>query len=162
MSLWKQEAMALDDIDQILDIERSLFSTPWSRLSFINELLHKDAAAIVVRGLDPLSGNTLPPILGYAVFRRIADELQILKLGVAKANHRQGIARFLLKTCVDSPVLEGTEVAFLEVRENNKAAISLYQQAGFRLIGKRRRYYPDTNEDALMMMKYHKEDNHEH
>lgn len=162
MSLWKQGPMALDDIDQILDIEHALFSTPWSRLSFINELWHEDAAAIVVRRFDPVSGDTRSPILGYAVARRIVDELQILKLGVAEANQRQGIAQLLLQTCVNSPVSEGTVAVFLEVRENNLPAINLYRKAGFRLIGNRRGYYSDTNEDALMMMKYHKENNHEH
>lgn len=162
MAVWILAPMTRGDIDPVLAIEQTLFTHPWTRAAFESERRNEDAIAVVVRPAGAEAVSFRSPIIGYAVFRRIVDELHILKLGVATAYQRRGVARWLLKTCVDTPVFPKASTVFLEVRETNTGAIQLYRQAGFHVVGHRHGYYADTNENALLMMKYLKEDDHEH
>jgi ribosomal-protein-alanine N-acetyltransferase len=63
-----------------------------------------------------------------------------------------------LKKCFTTGLKQGATSAFLEVRPSNASAMALYSKKGFRLIGRRPKYYTDTREDALVLMKNLKED----
>ncbi|HYZ83989.1 MAG TPA: ribosomal protein S18-alanine N-acetyltransferase [Bryobacteraceae bacterium] len=85
-------------------------------------------------------------VVGFLCWREIAGEGEILNLAVLPTHRRQGIAKVLLQQI---PKLERV---FLEVRASNKAAITLYMSHGFRVSGKRLKYYSDPEEDAVVMI----------
>ncbi len=80
--------------------------------------------------------------------------MEILNVAVIEAERRQGIGRRLLGLVLQAGVKMGMQKATLEVRESNFPAIRLYRSLGFKTCGSRRRYYPDTGEDALVLALY--------
>ncbi|RBM06338.1 ribosomal protein S18-alanine N-acetyltransferase [Novacetimonas cocois] len=87
---------------------------------------------------------------GFLMARHVVDEAEILTLAVDPAFRRRGMARTLLSWLRHVAASHGVARLFLEVGTHNAAAIALYQGAGFRTVGQRRRYYPDGS-DALVM-----------
>lgn len=87
-------------------------------------------------------------LIGYAILLDSIDIFEIMKIAVDKRYRNQGIGEELLRTI--SKEL-GKEI-HLEVRESNQAAIRLYQKMGFKNLFKRKNYYGDTGEDALVMV----------
>jgi ribosomal-protein-alanine N-acetyltransferase len=112
-------------------------------------------------GLLPLPGVWLTlargedEVLGFALARLVADEAELLLLAVTAAGQRRGIGRILLEHFEDEASARGAARLHLEVREGNHA-LSLYEQAGFRLVGRRRDYYcgqKGDRYDALTLAK---------
>ncbi|MBP5975132.1 ribosomal protein S18-alanine N-acetyltransferase [Brasilonema sp. CT11] len=89
-------------------------------------------------------------LLGISCFWSILDEAHITILAIHPQYHRQGFGQALLYSVLKSAWKRGLERATLEVRASNSAAISLYQKFGFKIAGRRRRYYKD-DEDALIL-----------
>ncbi len=87
---------------------------------------------------------------GFAMWRRIADEAEILSLGVLPERRRAGCARTLLAGVIDAARGEGLRSLFLEADAGNVAAIGLYVALAFRRIARRQRYYK-SGADALVM-----------
>ena len=92
-------------------------------------------------------------IVAYAFIRRVADELHILKIAVTPARRGHGIATWFLNSCFTMGTRQGANSVFLEVRPSNIPAVELYEKLGFKEIGRRPKYYSDSKEDALVMMK---------
>jgi len=136
--------MTLDDLDEVLDIERASFQTPWSRGAFRYELTQNRVARSLVARL----GRQLA---GYLCLWEIGHEIHITNLAVHPSLRRHGVARALLGHIVEGARRGGAELIFLEVRPTNLEALALYESFGFRVIGRRRGYYFDTGEDALVM-----------
>ena len=138
------EAMSLDDLDDVLVIERASFQTPWSRGAFRYELTQNRVARCLVarRGAR---------LVGYLCLWEIGHEIHVTNLAVHPAHRRQGLARALLGPLLEDGRGRGITLAFLEVRPGNAEAIGLYEGLGFRVIGRRKGYYFDTGEDALVM-----------
>jgi ribosomal-protein-alanine N-acetyltransferase len=136
--------MTLDDLDEVLDIERVSFQTPWSRGAFRYELTqNRVARSLVVR-----LGRQLA---GYLCLWEIGHEIHITNLAVRPDLRRRGVARALLGHVMEGARRDGVELVFLEVRPTNLEALALYESFGFRVIGRRKGYYFDTGEDALVM-----------
>jgi ribosomal-protein-alanine N-acetyltransferase len=136
--------MTLDDLDEVLEIERASFLTPWSRGAFRYELTqNRVARSLVVR-----LGRELA---GYLCLWEIGHEIHITNLAVRPSLRRRGVARALLGHVLAGARRDGMELVFLEVRPTNLEAVSLYESFGFRVIGRRKGYYFDTGEDALVM-----------
>ena len=136
--------MTLDDLDEVLEIERASFQTPWSRGAFRYELTqNRVARSVVVRVGRELSG--------YLCLWEIGHEIHITNLAVHPSCRRRGIARALLGHVMEGARRNGVELVFLEVRPTNVEALALYESFGFRVIGRRKGYYFDTGEDALVM-----------
>jgi ribosomal-protein-alanine N-acetyltransferase len=136
--------MTLDDLDEVLEIERVSFHTPWSRGAFRYELTqNRVARSLVVR-----LGRELA---GYLCLWEIGHEIHITNLAVRPTLRRRGVARALLAHVLSGARRDGMELVFLEVRPTNLEAVSLYESFGFRVIGRRKGYYFDTGEDALVM-----------
>jgi ribosomal-protein-alanine N-acetyltransferase len=87
---------------------------------------------------------------GMAMLRVAADEAELLTLGVDPAFRRRGVGARLLAAAMARAVADGASAMLLEVAEGNAAARTLYAQAGFAEVGRRRRYYPN-GEDALLL-----------
>jgi ribosomal-protein-alanine N-acetyltransferase len=81
------------------------------------------------------------------------DEIHLLKIAVAPRWRRRGIATWLLGFCFGLAQRRNARKVYLEVRRSNGSAIDLYDKVGFQIIGTRPKYYTDTGEDALIMMK---------
>ena len=141
--------MQRDDIEQVVALEQTLFSNPWHRLSYEDEITRKDAYCLVVRAIND---NLKHPIVAYSLFRLFEDEMHLFKIAVDKKWQQKGIASQLLSKCLEIAVQKGATIAYLEVRVSNISAISLYKKYGFRVVGKRHKYYADTKEDALIML----------
>lgn len=135
--------MTAEHIPQIAEIEKSCFSHPWTE-AMLREALWNDCAVIIVaEGEDGTA-------LGYAGLQVVLDEGYINNVAVAPAWRRQGIADELLAAFIR---FGREKLAFLtlEVRESNSPAIALYQKHGFAPAGRRRDYYDDPKEDAILM-----------
>ena len=149
MSQGEQDAlslapMTLEDLDEVLEIERASFQTPWSRGAFRYELTqNRVARSLVVR-----IGRELA---GYLCLWEIGHEIHITNLAVRPTMRRRGVARALLRHVLEGARRDGIELVFLEVRPTNLEAVTLYESFGFRVIGRRKGYYFDTGEDALVM-----------
>ena len=136
--------MTLDDLDEVIAIERLSFQTPWSREAFRYELTqNRVARSVVVR-----AG---PPLVGYVCLWEIGHEIHITNLAVHPSFRRRGAARTLLGSILEDARGTGVALVFLEVRPTNAEALTLYESLGFRVIGRRKGYYFDTGEDALVM-----------
>ena len=136
--------MTLDDLDAVLAIERASFTTPWSRAAFRYELEQNRVARCVV-------SRAGTAVVGYLCLWEIGHEIHITNLAVHPQFRRQGIARALLATTLEEARRSGATQAFLEVRPTNVEARALYERFGFQVIGRRKGYYFDTGEDALVM-----------
>ena len=90
-------------------------------------------------------------VRAYCVYRLIVDEMHILNVAVAPAWRRQGLARWILGFAMRKAAREGASRAFLEVRESNREALSLYEALGFVRVGARRGYYSEPLEDAVLL-----------
>ena len=137
--------MAEADLDQVLAIEANSFAAPWSRNLFKETLAFPLAFNFVaMKRVDN-------KVVGYANFYLIRDEVQVLNVAVEPASRKKGCATRLLVHAIALLKERKAEDFYLEVREGNASAQRLYHRLGFRKIGRRRRYYPETNEDAIVM-----------
>ncbi len=147
MPRWSIVTLDESHIDGIIAIEKSAFQQPWGRISFLKELSCRDALDVVVH--DQLAGQ----ILAYACLRLTLDEIHLLKIAVAPRWRRRGIATWLLDYCFGLAQRRQARKVYLEVRCSNGSAIDLYRKIGFQIIGTRPKYYAETGEDAIIMMK---------
>ena len=154
MPEWHLEAITPRDLDKILTIDRTAFKRPWQLKSFLEELGCDNAYSYVVRTqfVDRHS-----EIIAYVFLRILVTEMHILRIAVAREFQNRGVATWLLRRCFRLAGEKKVYSVFVEVRPTNQSAIALYRKSGFRLLGRRPRYYPETGEDALVMVKYLKE-----
>jgi ribosomal-protein-alanine N-acetyltransferase len=134
------------DLPQIIAIERRAFPTPWSLAMFVLELSKPAGVCLTALRDDEM--------LGYLICSRYDTVWHIMNVAVDPAHRRRGIATAMLADLfrrIDSRTARFT----LEVRESNLAAIELYERFGFRAAGRRRRYYQDNGEDAVVMWRTH-------
>jgi [ribosomal protein S18]-alanine N-acetyltransferase len=138
------ERMRAEDLDDVVAIERVAFTMPWSRGAFLYEIEQNRAARCWV-----IRENSR--IVGYLCLWEVADEVHITNVAVHPAWRRRGIARAVLTEILDHARQRGLRMACLEVRPTNMEARSLYEALGFQVVGRRKGYYYDTGEDALVM-----------
>jgi ribosomal-protein-alanine N-acetyltransferase len=141
-------AMTLEDLPAVMDIDRLSFPLPWPERSFRYELLENSASHMLVAA-EPAPGGSRP--IGFIGFWQIVDEAHISTLAVHPDHRRGGLGADLLAAALDLAIQLGADMATLEVRVSNEAAVNLYHKFGFRVVGRRARYYRDNDEDALLM-----------
>jgi ribosomal-protein-alanine N-acetyltransferase len=142
--------LAEADINTVLDIETASFPAPWSRVSFEVELAEKTSRSLVIKKRQQ---GTPAPVIAYLCLRLFEDWMHILNLAVDQAYRRRGVATFLLEYSLRLAREYGAKKALLEVRVSNHPAIKLYGKMGFYVAERRHRYYSDTREDAVVMIK---------
>jgi ribosomal-protein-alanine N-acetyltransferase len=135
--------MTVDDVGEVYKIESMLFSDPWPKNSFKNEVRQKDISF-------PFIAEENKRIVGYIICWYYVNDLHIGNIAVIPEKQRQGIGTFLLNQVFD--YFTDYKKAYLEVRESNKKAINLYESFGFETILRRKSYYTN-GEDALVMVK---------
>jgi ribosomal-protein-alanine N-acetyltransferase len=135
-------SLSYADLPQAIAIERRAFTTPWSLAMFVLELSKPSGICLAaIRG-----GR----IVGYLVCSRYDTVWHVMNVAVDDRLLRQGIASALLERLFAEAGGPGEQYT-LEVRPSNGPAIGLYERFGFRAAGKRRGYYHDTREDAMIM-----------
>mgnify|MGYP001059456940 CR=1 FL=1 len=133
------------DLDEVMEIERKSFPSPWSRRLFERELLLPYAHVFVAREIPPHR------VGGYLCFWLVERETHILNLAVHPDRRRRGIGSLLIRYGLDYSWEKGAREISLEVRRSNYKAISLYRSFHFQPQGIRPRYYSDSGEDAVIM-----------
>lgn len=136
--------MTFEHLEEVLAIEQTSFPTPWSRYAFSYELLENEFACYIVA----LRGSR---VVGYGGMWLILDEAHVTNVAVHPAWRGQRVGRKLMKELIRRAALLGAVRMTLEVRASNRVARHLYQSLGFVERGRRRGYYTDTREDALIM-----------
>jgi ribosomal-protein-alanine N-acetyltransferase len=137
----KIRPLGYGDLPSVISIERRSFPTPWSLAMFVLELSKPDGICLAVEAEEGL--------IGYLVCARYDEVLHLMNVAITPEHRRKGIARALIARLFEEagPAARYT----LEVRVSNRAAIAMYENFGFRSAGRRRRYYHDNGEDALIM-----------
>ncbi|MBP2655750.1 MAG: RimI3 [Firmicutes bacterium] len=138
--------MCFDDIDAVTNIENKSFAVPWSRAAFEAEIIDNDLARYLVMEVAGL-------VVAYAGMWIILDEAHVTNVAVLPEYRSQGLGHKLLEALVSYAREFRAVCMTLEVRESNLPARRLYQDLGFAVRGRRRQYYTDTQEDALIMWK---------
>lgn len=133
--------LAYGDLPGVLSIERRSFPAPWSLAMFVLELSKPSGVC--------LAAETEDGIVGYLVCSRYADVWHLMNVAVDPERRREGIAERLLDELLAVAGRDGRYT--LEVRVSNHGAIAMYERIGFRRAGRRRRYYHDNGEDAMIM-----------
>lgn len=133
-----------NDVDGIATIERLAFSDPWPASAF-RELIEQSHARVVV------AHDREHTVRGYCVLLHVLDEGEIANIAVALDARKQGIAARLLDDALNAARQMGLRTVYLEVRVSNDPARMLYDSRGFIPIARRRAYYREPLEDALVL-----------
>ena len=139
------EKMNSSHVAQIAQLEKICFSDPWSEKSIASELDNKLAFWLVAA-----EGDT---VAGYIGSQTVIDETDMMNVAVHPDFRRQGIAEALVNTLVENLKKMGSRCLTLEVRASNAPAIALYEKLEFAEIGRRKNYYRNPREDALILRK---------
>lgn len=134
------------DVEQVAEIERRSYITPWSHRAFLSEIRDNAYARYIV-------ARAGEQVIGYAGMWLIFDEGHITNIAVHPDHRSRGIGDRLLTELERRARERGILRMTLEVRPSNPAAHALYAKHGFEARGRRRGYYSDTGEDAVIMWK---------
>lgn len=134
--------MRESDLDEVLQIERSSFKTPWHRAFFLFDLNRPTSFCLVARAEGKVAG--------YLIAWREGGKFHIANLAVASPFRRQKIGSRLLSEAIKASRELGLTKLYLEVQTSNEPAISLYEKFGFKPTQRRPSYYTD-GEDAWTM-----------
>ena len=135
--------MTVRDIFIVADMERRLFSDPWSVESFRGALRSMNQIFFVV--------DDEGTIAGYCGMLCVAGEGQILNIAVDEQYRRRGLATEMMRALISYGIDHGISLFTLEVRESNEPAVRLYNSCCFVATGRRRDYYTNPREDAILM-----------
>ena len=129
----------------IARLEEEIFPDPWSWRS-VSDL-------ITTEGAMCFTASDNGRVVAYVIGRIIPPEGEIYRVAVAPEYRRRGVAYRLLDYAMKTSRGDGLETAFLEVRSMNTAAINLYSAYGFKDIGRRKGYYHNPTDDAIIMLR---------
>ena len=132
-------------VSSVAELEKICFSDPWSENSVASELNNKLALWLVAEEAEKVAG--------YIGSQTCVDESDVMNVAVHPDFRRRGIAEFLVNTLVEELKAIGSRCLTLEVRASNAPAIALYEKLGFAEIGRRKNYYRNPREDALILRK---------
>jgi tRNA threonylcarbamoyl adenosine modification protein YeaZ len=146
---WGMDELRPDDLDRLLALEARCFDQPWTRGMYASELARPADARVQLAARDTGANGRL---VGAALATRIGDEWHVMNVLVDPIARRRGIAARLMRELLE----RGNRIApgarwLLEVRDGNDGAIALYEGLGFTQLGRRRGYYQDTGDDALVL-----------
>ena len=141
----KIETMNASHVDQIAELEKLCFSDPWSANSIASELDNKLAFWLVATDEDRVAG--------YIGSQTVMEETDMMNVAVHPDYRRKGVAEALVNDLTENLKKMGSHCLTLEVRASNAPAIALYEKLGFSEIGRRKNYYRNPREDALILRK---------
>jgi ribosomal-protein-alanine N-acetyltransferase len=136
--------MTADHIPQVYALERLCFTAPWDLSAYMGELRNPTAYYLVA-----LQDHHL---LGYGGMWVVETNAHVVTLAVRPESRRHGLGRQMMAALLLEARRRGAAEVTLEVRASNLPAQQLYANLGFQVVARRRGYYPDNNEDALVML----------
>lgn len=142
----KVRRMEMHDLGRVMEIEHQSYTMPWTDATFRGLLRRADADLFVAETAEGA-------LAGYAVAWAVLDQGELGNVAVAPEWRHRGIAHHLLDAVIRRCNERGVKELFLEVRVSNSTARQLYLSYGFRDVGRRRNYYMEPVEDALVMRK---------
>ena len=145
---WNIQKMISQDLDEVLAIEASASSTPWSKKMFSEEMQNPGSCCFVIK----IEIELKQPIIGFICFRNMAEESELLNIAVHPHYRRLGIGRKLMQFYIDFSSQRGVKTFYLETNSSNEPAIHLYQRFSYQSFGMRKKFYQNQF-DALLMMK---------
>lgn len=145
MSKVEIREMRTSDLPRVMLIELSTFTMPWSEATFRGLLRRKDSDLLVAE-----IGGT---VVGYAVFWAVLDQGELGNVAVDDEFRGRGIGTRLIEAVLKRAQERNVQEVFLEVRKSNVRAQDLYRAFGFSEVGRRKNYYLEPLEDALVMKK---------
>jgi ribosomal-protein-alanine N-acetyltransferase len=154
MSQWapRLRPMAPADLPAVLAIEETVFGDDaWPRSFFERDLANEHATYVVLELIVDDQGAQRSELAGYAGYWLLEDEANLMNIAVAPAWQGRGLGEHLLLATLARIQAEGAAICTLEVRVSNVRAQALYRKLGFEAAGRRRHYYQDNGEDALLM-----------
>ena len=137
--------MKAQDVPQIAELERICFSDPWSAQSIATELDNSLSCWLVAADGEK--------VVGYVGSQTVLDGSDMMNIAVALDFRRKGLAEALVNALIDCLRQRKSRCLILEVRVSNTPAITLYEKLGFVEIGRRKNYYRNPKEDALILRK---------
>jgi ribosomal-protein-alanine N-acetyltransferase len=158
--------MRHEDIPQVVEVDKLSFPIPWSSRSYLFEINDNDSAHMVVieteaaprranglMGMLRRLGGPVPieTVAGYGGFWLIDGEAHISTIAVHPDYRGRGFGEILLAGMLARSIALKAEYSVLEVRVSNTNAINLYRKYEFEIVGRRKNYYRDNNEDAFLM-----------
>jgi ribosomal-protein-alanine N-acetyltransferase len=132
------------DVKAIVAIERASFSDPWTAGMFATHLVSEGGNTFLVATDE--SG-----VVGYAIARTVSEESELMNIAVHPRYRARGIGAVLLDATIRLCGAAGAVEMWLEVRESNAGARTLYDSRGFSAVGVRKRYYHAPREDAIVL-----------
>ena len=138
------------DLDEVVRIERESFGDPWSRESFRSAVGASRMRFLVAEEVRDGEGGERG-LVGYVIALMLFDEAEIANIAVSREARRRGIGGLLLDQALSEAAGRGVSAVYLEVRESNMSARALYESRSFENVGRRRRYYRNPTEDALLL-----------
>ena len=138
--------MTAADIQAVAEIEKSCFSSPWTREGLLSELSNPQAEFYVLE-----SGGTVAAYMGMHI---VLDECYIANVAVSPDFRRKGFGELLVKNALTVAEKKGCCFITLEGRVSNTPAAELYGKCGFTAVGERKNFYTAPVENALIMTKY--------
>lgn len=135
----------LSDAAALAETDRRIFSDAWSEKSFSGSIGSYSEEVLAAY-------DTSGKILGYAVVSYILDEANINRLAVVPEYRGNGLGTEIL-LAIEAVLPDEVSIYNLEVREGNKYAVEMYKRSGYDVSGRRKRFYRDPDEDALLMTK---------
>lgn len=136
----------LADIPALCALEKECFTLPWQEDSFAFALNNPSLFFLPVL----TAGEE---IVGYAVMQCLFEEAELQNIAVKENFRNSGFGKRILQACFDEATAKNAEKMYLEVREGNMPARTLYEKNGFCPYARRRNYYKEPTEDAIMMVK---------
>ena len=159
--------MRVGDIPQVMEVDQLSFPTPWPLNTYHYEITqNRNSWMFVVsqpslisengRGLGNLIKRLLAPqrseqVMGYSGCWHVVDETHISTIAVHPSWRRHRIGELLVWSMIRQGIRNGANMVTLEVRVSNIVAQTLYRKYGFEIVGVRKGYYRDNQEDAYMM-----------
>jgi len=158
--------MRLEDIPQVVEIDRLSFPMPWAARSYVFEIKDNNAGHMIVvealpqppptgglKGvLQRLTAPAAPAVItGYGGFWLIEGEAHVSTIAVHPDYRGRGLGEVLLAGMLSRSMALKAEYSVLEVRVSNESALNLYGKYDYQIVGQRKNYYRDNNEDAYLM-----------
>jgi ribosomal-protein-alanine N-acetyltransferase len=138
--------MKEEDLGAVRSIETLSFSNPWSDNTFRGEIQNTSISFPLVVVRKP--GDE---VVGYIIFWHIREDVQVNNFAVHPDLRGKGIGEALMRHVIDRVRKNGATFMTLEVRPSNAAAVTLYKKLGFEILGARKNYYTNPDEDAYLM-----------
>ena len=139
------------DVDALVKLEEACFTTPWSRKNFEAELSGNPFSRLFVVS-NPQGSESRFPLIAYSCCWVVFEELRFLNVAVSDDFRRQGLAKTLIFQSIQEGLQAGCQRGLLEVRASNHSAKNLYQSFRFTEYARRKSYYTNPDEDAILMV----------